>query len=370
MPLTRAAVRAGVARLATVLAGASAALAAVPTVAVAQAAPADPAAQATQAAQAPGAIRWTVQPAGPEGPDGRDWFEYDVAPGDDLVDYVSITNLGTTTVDFSVYATDAYTTADGGFALLPREQPATDAGSWISLEAGDYRVPAGHRIDIPFRLTVPANATPGDHAGGIVAAVTSRQSRADGQQLDLEQRVGARIYLRVAGPVAPAVAVESMTVTRTNPFLPWQPSRTTVTYVLRNTGNLRVSGQAGVTVDGPFGWRLADSGSAELPELLPGSTLTVTEQIYGVLPAVWLRGTVRVQPATGEQPLPAVVRERTFWAVPWFLLTVLALAGALLVASRIRRRSRRPPTEAATPARPVSRPRVPAGGSVAGHRRR
>src|SRR5690606_30347588 len=116
--------------------------------------------------------------------------------------------------------------------------------------------------------------------------------------------------------------------------------------------------------------RLADSGSAELPELLPGSTLTVTEQIYGVLPAVWLRGTVRVQPATGEQPLPAVVRERTFWAVPWFLLTVLALAGALLVASRIRRRSRRPPTEAATPARPVSRPRVPAGGSVAGHRRR
>jgi hypothetical protein len=273
-------------------------------------------------------VRWAVQPSGPDGPTGRNWFAYDLAPGAEIVDWVGVTNLGESTLDFTVYPTDAYTTADGAFALLPAGEPPRDLGGWITMEAGSYRVPAGHRMDIPFRITVPANATPGDHAGGIIAGITARQTSADGQQLDLDRRVAARIYLRVDGPAQPAVRVESVRVSYDNPVAPWGGYRMTVTYLLRNTGNLRVTGTARVRVAGPFGWRLASTGDAEVPELLPGSTLTVTETISGLAPAGRLTAAVEVEAVTVDGPLPPVTRTAGVWALPWLLLAAVLAAAA------------------------------------------
>lgn len=62
-------------------------------------------------------------------------------------------------------------------------------------------MPAGKRADIPFEFKVPANATPGDHIGGLVASVRQTEESADGQRPEVERRVAARVYLRVTGPV-------------------------------------------------------------------------------------------------------------------------------------------------------------------------
>lgn len=338
MPLSRATLAA----LTAVAAGAAAttALATVPvTVAPATATLAAP----EDAADTDTGMRWAVQPSGPDGPTGRSWFVYDLAPGEEIVDWVAVTNYSEIPLDFQVYATDAYTTQDGGFALLTADGRPRDVGAWVALDSGTYQVPAGHRLDIPFRVVVPDNATPGDHAGGIVASVTTRRSDATGQQVDLDQRVAARVYLRVSGPAAPELRVESVRVAYTNPVAPWDESAMTVTYVLRNTGNLRVSGTARVRVDGPFGWRLAASGDADVPELLPGSTVTVTETVTGLAPAVRLAATVEVDPVTDEAALPRVTRTATAWAVPWLILAALvAVAGYLLVRRHRRRRAATP----------------------------
>jgi hypothetical protein len=298
---------------------------------------------AATARQEEDGVRWAVQPSGPDGPTGRNWFVYDLTPGAEIVDWVAVTNLGDSTLDFAVYPTDAYTTSDGSFALLPADQPVRDLGGWVAMEAGRYRVPAGQRVDIPFRLTVPANATPGDHAGGIIAAITARQTSADGQQLDLERRVAARIYLRVDGPAQPAVRVESVRVSYDNPIAPWGGYAMTVTYVLRNTGNLRVTGAARVRVDGPFGWwRLASTGDTEIPELLPGSTLTVTETISGLAPAGRLTAAVQVDPVTTDGRLPPVTRTAGVWALPWLLLGAVLAATGWWVVRWLRRRRAQP----------------------------
>ena len=148
-----------------------------------------------------------AQPSGPDGPTGRQLVRLRPRPGQEIVDRVAVTNYSEIPLDFQVYATDAYTTQDGGFALLTADGRPRDVGAWIALDSGTYQVPAGHRLDIPFRVVVPDNATPGDHArGGIVASVTTRRSDATGQQVDLDQRVAARVYLRVSGPAAPGAA--------------------------------------------------------------------------------------------------------------------------------------------------------------------
>lgn len=80
-------------------------------------------------------VRWSVQPSTAKGPDGRDYIIRRAAPGERLTDYVGVTNLTARPLTFSVYGTDAYTTDDGSFALLPAAQKPTGIGSWMTLGA-------------------------------------------------------------------------------------------------------------------------------------------------------------------------------------------------------------------------------------------
>ncbi|MBC9005277.1 WxL protein peptidoglycan domain-containing protein [Micromonospora aurantiaca (nom. illeg.)] len=314
----------------------------------------------------PGAVRWAVQPSGPGGPTGRNYFTYDLAPGDSVTDHVGVTNLGDRPLTFAVYGTDAYTTTDGAFALLPSDRAATDVGAWIGVERRSWTVQPGRRADIPFRLTVPRNATPGDHTGGVIAAVAQDGVTADGQRVRLDQRIAARVYLRVAGEVRPAVTVESVRVAYDTPLNPIGRADLTVTYRIRNSGNVRVGGTGAVVVDGPGGWTLSRTSPVDLPELLPGAEFTVTERVTGVPPALRLTATVDLAPTTVDTALPPVQRTASVWAPPWLLIAALAAAGAWLYLRRRRRR----PTSAAPSTTPgpasVSEPSAaPAGPAAA-----
>ncbi|WP_053065249.1 DUF916 domain-containing protein [Micromonospora sp. RV43] len=291
----------------------------------------------------PGAVRWAVQPSGPGGPTGRNYFTYDLAPGDSVTDHVGVTNLGDRPLTFAVYGTDAYTTTDGAFALLPSDRAATDVGAWIGVERRSWTVQPGRRADIPFRLTVPRNATPGDHTGGVIAAVAQDGVTADGQRVRLDQRIAARVYLRVAGEVRPAVTVESVRVGYDTPLNPIGRADLTVTYRIRNSGNVRVGGTGAVVVAGPGGWTLSRTSPVDLPELLPGAEFTVTERVTGVPPALRLTATVDLAPTTVDTALPPVQRTASVWAPPWLLLAALAAAGPWLY---LRRRRRRPTSAA------------------------
>lgn len=282
--------------------------------------------------------RWSVQPSGPNGPSGRNYFVYELDPGTTVTDHVAVTNLSDRPLTFEVYGTDAFNTDDGAFALLPSDQEPVDVGAWISIERRKWDIKPGKREDIPFRLTVPRNATPGDHVGGVVAAISQIGVNAQGQRVRLDQRIAARVYLRVSGEVSPAVTVESVRVDYDTPLNPVGRSDMTVTYQIRNTGNIRIGGTGTVIIDGPFGWTLARTSPFDLPELLPGATFTVTERIVGVPPALRLNATVDLAPTTIDTALPSVQRSAAVWAVPWLLLALLAAAAGWLYLNRRRRR--------------------------------
>jgi WxL interacting protein linking bacterial and host surfaces len=285
------------------------------------------------AAQAdPEAITWGVVPATADGPDGRAVFDYKLDPGAELVDHVAVSNHSTEQITVAVYASDAFTTADGGFDLLPAAEPPTDVGSWIALDSGSLTVPARSRVHVPFRLSVPANATPGDHAGGLVASLTGVGTDPAGQ-VQVEHRVGARIYLRVTGELRPQLTVERIDAEYDGTWNPFGGGTLTATYTLRNTGNVRLTGAPGVEVAGPFGLGRRDAGGDPLPEMLPGDAFTATVRATGVLPLIRLTTTVAIQPSAtdGEQlePAPSLAEARAdVWAPPWSQGLLLLLVGA------------------------------------------
>ena len=284
-----------------------------------------------------------MQPSSAKGPDGRDWIIRRAAPGERITDYVGITNLGKAPMTFTVYGTDAYNTDDGSFALLPAADRPEDIGAWISLGAKTYTVPANTRLDVPFAVTVPAGATPGDHAGGVVASITEESTDATGQKVLVDRRVAARVYLTVSGAVTPRLSIDTVRVEYAQSANPATGGEMTVTYRIRNAGNLRLSGAGTVRVNGPFGWNLARTGTMEIPELLPGAALTVSERITGVQPAVRLAAEVNVQPSGS---LAATSRSTGVWAWPWALVALVGV-GALLAAYKMIRvfRSRRAATD-------------------------
>ncbi|GIG90383.1 WxL protein peptidoglycan domain-containing protein [Plantactinospora endophytica] len=309
------------------------------------------AAPAGPAAAAPGdEFRWTVEPADATGAAPPGQFGYDLAPGQQRDDRVAVTNRSVRPLTVTVYATDASTSGDGAFALPPASQPAREAGAWIGLERQVRTLRPGERAVLPFRVTVPRDATPGDHAAGIVASVAEQRTDAEGQRVNVERRVGARIYLRVNGPLAPMVDVESVQVGYANSAVPFARGPATVTYRLRNPGNVRVGGTAKLRTTGLFGVPLASGQDVTLPELLPGARVTLVRRIDGVPSAGMVTATVRVEATSSEGPLPVVTRTGTVWTFPWTMLYLLVVIGAVLALLWWRRRRRRAAGVDATPA--------------------
>ena len=290
---------------------------------------------------ADGEFRWAVQPSGPKGPTGRNHFVYDLPPGKRVTDFVGITNLGRKPLTVTLYASDAFSSSDGAFALLPASQRPRDVGSWISMARQAHTIPPGRRVDVPFTLTVPANASPGDHAGGVLASVTERRTTADGRKVNVDRRVAARVYLRVAGPVTPSVTVDAVDVAYDDPFNPFGGGAMTVVYRLHNSGNVRVNGGARVRVRGPFGVQLEETGTIKVPELLPGAQVTLTERLRGVPPMGKLGAAITLNPVAAEGALPTASRSGSVWAPPWTFLVVLLAIAATVVALVVVRRRRR-----------------------------
>ncbi|MFI1582147.1 DUF916 domain-containing protein [Embleya sp. NPDC020630] len=281
---------------------------------------------------------WGVQPAG-----SRDHFVLTAAPGQTLVDVVGVSNFGAEPLTLRVYATDAVLAVDGGMTLLTGAEQPRDVGSWIGFDAESYTIAPGKRADIPFRLTVPAGATPGDHTGAIVASIKAAATGPGEQRFDVDRRVGARVYLRVAGPALPGLAIEDLRVSYDNPLAMFGGAEAVVRYRVRNTGNVRTTARAQTTISGLGDWRLGGPKHTTLPELLPGATHEVVQRFAGVVPAGRLTADVKV---TGE-PATVAAGSTAVWAPPWLLLgAIVLLLGALI--GQVVRRCRRAAEGAAT----------------------
>jgi hypothetical protein len=294
---------------------------------------------------------WAVEPSSAEGPSGRSAFVHDASPGEVIDDVVGISNLSDEPQTFRVYGTDAFSTADGGFALLRRDQRPVDVGRWVDFGASTYTVPPRSRLDLPFKIRVPAAATPGDHAGGVVAAVLERGEQSAGQRVDVDRRVAVRLYLRVAGPLRPAISIDQIRVAYDAPLFGVTTAPVTITYRIRNTGNTRLAGTERASVAGPFGVGRRTARPQGLPELLPGATIIRTLRVSGVRPLVRLRAEVQVdlEPAggvTGQAPA-TVERSTTWWAVPWAPTGAIAILA--IFTWRRRRLARSHPKQVVQP---------------------
>lgn len=307
------------------------------------------AASAQSTADAGTEVTWGVRTADNAQGESRQNFVYVAAPGATITDAIVVTNHDDQALDLAIYAADAFTTDSGQLDVLTDPAASVEAGSWIELGTPMLHLEPGASAEVPFTVTIPQNATPGDHAGGIVT-VLSDPEQEDG--ITVDRRLGVRVMLRVDGDLAPGLVVENLSLEYTPSLNPFGGGEAVVDYVVHNTGNVRLSGLQSVALYGPFGAFRADiEDLGEVPELLPGESWHVHAS-SPVYPLFWLGTDVTIAP---EGPaglvggvIPAMfVTSASVIAVPWGLLVlVLLIAAAVVVGVILMRRARRARREA------------------------
>ncbi|MEV7419341.1 hypothetical protein [Streptomyces sp. NPDC089919] len=287
---------------------------------------------AAGAAPARGPVReaaepgWTAEPAAgrataPGSPDGRPYFYLEGVPGTVLEDAVALANPSGAARTLTLRGADAYNAAGGALAVRPAGGSA-GAGGWIGFGAGaTVRIPPHTRAVVPFTVTVPPGAVPGDHPAAVVVSEGAREA-------------AVRVQLRVRGPVLAALTVEDVAVTG-------RGAATRIRYALVNRGNTALTPELGVTADGLLGDVAGRAAHRLGVELLPGQRVELSEPWPGapVFDAVDLRLTVT---AAGGARAEATASARFVpWAaVGWTGAGVLALAAVAAVAVLLVRTNR------------------------------
>lgn len=304
--------------------------------------------------------QWSVAPTGTNGVTPRDWFEYQLRPGQTLRDMVSVSNLTDHDMNFKIYPADAYDTpGSGAFALkLPSDQQ-TDAGGWIKLGYDTVSVPAKSRADLAFEIDIPTDASPGDHTAGIIAEDASPPDPGQQTGAVIQRRVGTRVYIRVQGPMNPQLSITEIGIKKNQALLPPFTGRghVDVGYVITNTGNVRMSGaQATLKLKGLFGRTIKTLKPVDIPELLPGATFVVNTPA-GSLPIID-RVSAEV---TVNAPGFKSTRSKAFWDIPWLeVLIVLMLVLAVFGRRRYRNWRTNRPERPQPPSAPDSVEKEPA----------
>jgi len=286
-------------------------------------------------------VTWTVRTASNGFGAERTSYTYAVDPGQSVSDALVVSNHGTAPLQLAVYAADGYTGAGGQLDLLTPGESSLGIGAWTRAGSSTITVAPDEAVAVPFVLSVPTTATPGDYVGGIV---TSLGSSAD-QGLSVDRRLGIRIGLRVSGALSPSLAIE-------NPQVAWGGAwslgtgTATLSYTLHNTGNTTLGAQQAASIAGPFGWFPTDAGEVDpAVQILPGETRDVQITVPAIAGMLALVGSATVTPvvvdASGSTTtLAPVTTQATGPAVPWLLLIIILVAAALAAGAIWLRRRR------------------------------
>lgn len=297
-------------------------------------------------AQAVDGPSWSIGPVDEAAGATRANFSYEVDPGAVISDSIAVTNDGSAELTLDIYPADAFTTREGNIDVLTSGAESVDGGSWVSVSTASITLAPGQEAVVPFTVSIPVDATPGDHPAGIVTSLRTDDPSA---QVQVDRRLGSRMQIRVSGELVPAVEISRPTVSFSGQWNPFASGSVTVDYTLTNTGNTRVTATSAVAVAGPFGIAASGSTPAQLSEVLPGSTIDVSETIEGVAALGWLSGAVTVTPSSvgfGAAALEVVAPEFGLAAVPYATLLIIVLVLAIVITALLLVRSRRAHTGA------------------------
>jgi len=261
----------------------------------------------------------------------KHWFLYDLGPGATHEDKVTVENLGDSDLSLKIYAVDALTTSDGAFALENEDENKDDIGAWVSVSENELALGAKEKKAVAFTITIPEDASPGEHIGGIVIENADVQ---EGELLNLKTRVGVRIYETVPGDIVKKLSMEEIEVegfyeSIWSLFYNWKAKLKLV-----NEGNVQAAPIIDIALTSAIFGEVMNSSQALSGTVFPNKSI---EQAINIEDTLYFGPYTLTITATEEGGNP-IQKSVTFWALPWKLglivvVVLLALWSLLYMGS-------------------------------------
>lgn len=137
-------------------------------------------------------------------------IEDNANPGETQKHTITVTNLSGAAQTYYFYLRDIVAVEAGGvpvFADVGEEKTGYELSQWISLNMTEMAMVAGEQKEVEVTITVPSEATPGSHFGGVVVSMQPPRLRSTGAAVGYE--VANIISIRIAGDVTEEAQIRS-----------------------------------------------------------------------------------------------------------------------------------------------------------------
>jgi len=272
----------------------------------------------------------------------RSTFSYKLDPGAKQSDSVVVQNLSNEEKTVVLYVANAFTTSGGLLGVKANEQAKTGPVEWLAfttkLPNNTFKLKGLTAVTVPFVITVPPNAPPGDYAFGIAVAPEAINPDAVAGQNTVQvlQAAASLVELRVSGPLIPIVRVGSLKITSEPKLIPGViDGSSKVSFELVNIGNQRINTVIRIIERNIFNQVIHEEPAIQVGNVLPGSHLKLSRSWDN---DPYIKGSITVEVTTGTAS--SATRSSNFWSVSWrtFVIPLLLVAAIFLLRWRIRRR--------------------------------
>ncbi len=132
----------------------------------------------------------------------KSYFVLDGKPNTMLQNGIHIKNTGSATGTVTLYTVDATTGQNSGLVYNGQDVPSHDIGSWLHLDQQQLTLAPGQSETVPFQVSIPQGARPGEHVGGIVAksVIQASTQQKNTFHVDVQSLSIVAVQLDVAGP--------------------------------------------------------------------------------------------------------------------------------------------------------------------------
>ena len=252
-------------------------------------------------------------------------------PGEVRQFSVAISNISEADQVYYLYKRDITGVREGGvpeFAKTYLEKSGFELSEWIALESETVSILRGEEKVISFIVTVPQNASPGSHFGGIFVSAEPPKLRESGAGIGYE--VANIVSIRVAGEAVEKAQIRQFS---TDNYVYGKPN-VTFSVKLENGGNTLLRPTGPLEVTNMFGKEVVQIDfNKEGAGVFPGSTRdfnltwTETSTMFGRYEAV-------LSPSYGEDGFKQTVSSTvTFWILPMNIILPALIALSVLLLS-------------------------------------
>ena len=240
-----------------------------------------------------------IRTANQQSGDDRGKYEFEIFPSGVLRDFVAVANYRDEPIRVRLLARDATSVTGTAYAVQSSAEKPRDVGAWIDLKKQSIRLPAHTEKIVPFEISVPDDARPGDHAGAILVSLLAKQAKPTGGTVVIDHRVGMKVAVRVPGELRPELSVENMSVAWGGVTSFLGRGDATLRYTVLNTGNVVMRATQEVRFARPGGLRGTSGNVPPIDEILPGGTVDVIRVVPGLFGAGPMTATLalRTEPA-------------------------------------------------------------------------